>query len=198
MKHIFVNGSNILKCVRRFFFLNNFVIKKEKFIFKLRLKYDTFAGKFMFVIFINLLCLFMCVCYDCLHKDTKFFFFLMREMTLEIKCLLSQFNLFSVKGLEVSLVNTTDLLKLLHWKPNVLCTYYSVPVRIIVYLTGIVRSAHLLSVSPRASHSKAFESMRKGKKGKRLSTLKYRKEIYITGQTCFNTGVKKLLLAQFW
>ena len=133
----------------------------------------------------------MCFCYDCLHKDTKFFFFLMREMTLEIKWLLSQFNLFSVKGLEVSYLTL-----LIYWSS---CTgsrmYY---VRIIVYLTGIVRSAHLLSVSPRASHSKAFESMRKGKKGKRLSTLKYRKEIYITRQTCFNTGVKKLLLAQFW
>jgi len=44
----------------------------------------------------------MFVCDDYLYKGMKKFF-LVIEMTLKMKCLLSKFNVFSIKGVDVTL-----------------------------------------------------------------------------------------------
>jgi len=83
----------------------------------------------------------------------------MEEITLKMNCLLSQVNVFSVKGVREAL-----LISLNYWRS---CTRTRIYCWTGVYLSRILRSAYLLSVSPRASHSKAFKSMRKSQKWKR-------------------------------
>jgi len=78
----------------------------------------------------------------------------MEEITLKMNSLLSQVNVFSVKGVREAL-----LISLNCWKS---CARTRIYFWTGVYLSRILRSAHLLSVSPRASHSKAFKSMRTG------------------------------------
>jgi len=78
----------------KLFFLNNFVEKKNWI--KITV-WDIWWEVYIF-------------CYDFLYKGTKNFFF-MREITLKMKCLLSQFNVFSVKGVggRLHLWTTEDL-----------------------------------------------------------------------------------------
>jgi hypothetical protein len=82
---------------------------------------------------------------------------------LQKKCLLPQLNVFSIKGAGGTLVISVK-----YWRS---CTGSRNCCWTVVYLSGIVRCAHLLSVSPFASHCKILQSMRKGKKRKRKSLV---------------------------
>jgi len=94
----------------------------------------------------------MFVSCDFLYKGTKTSFFV-REMTLKIKCFWLQFNVFSVKSGGGSLI-----ISLNYWRS---CNESRIYYWTVVHMTKILRSARLLSVSPRASHSEAFKSIRK-------------------------------------
>jgi len=67
---------------------------------------------------------------------------------LEKKCVLSQLNVFSIKGLGGMLV-----LSLNYWRSCTGSLIYYWPVQ---YLSRILRPSHLSSVSPRASHFKTL------------------------------------------
>jgi hypothetical protein len=88
--------------------------------------------------------------------------FFIRKITWK-KCLLQQLNVYNIKGLWGSLV-----ISLNYWRS---CTRSRIYYWTIVYLFGIVRSSHLLSVSPFVSYSKALQSIRKGKKRNRKSLV---------------------------
>jgi len=65
-----------------------------------------------------------------------------------------------------------------------------------MYLSGIWKSSHLLPVSPFASHSKTAIDGKKQEEKQKIACQywKWKTEIYVTDQTCCNTGVNKILL----
>jgi len=84
-----------------------------------------------------------------------------REIILKMKLRLSQLNVFYIK-----IVRGAPVILLNYW---ISCTGSRMYYWTVVYLSGNVRPAHLLSVSPLASHSKILRWMRKGKKRNRMA-----------------------------